>query len=47
MNAQEITDTEVLFLVNDRVKLLAYQIFDFTKARTPYKEKSGGINAKN
>ena len=47
MNAQEFTDTEMLFLVNDRVKLLAYQIFDFAKVRTPCKEKTGDINAKN
>jgi hypothetical protein len=47
MNAQELTDIDVLFLVNDRMKLLAYQIFDSTKARTPFKEKAGGINAKN
>ena len=47
MNAQELTYTEVSFLVNDHVKLLAYQIFDFAKVRTPCKEKTGDINAKN
>jgi hypothetical protein len=47
MNVQELTDTEVSFLINDRVKLLACQIFDSAKVRTPCKEKSGDINAKN
>ena len=47
MNAQEFTDTEVLFLVNDHVKLLVCQIFDSAKVRTPCKGKHGAINAKN
>ena len=47
MNVQEFTDAEVLFPLNDHVKLLACQIFDSAKVRTPCKGKHGAINAKN